>query len=170
MESSVIQIEKRKLTVYEADLLVKDILKVPQLIAGNRKRWQKFDLFYIATENNKLIGVCAVIKLKNWIKLGPFAVLEQFRGKGYGKRIIKEIIKDYTSANIFIGSPTPAVGRIAKSLYFQRVKFIQLPTEVKQYLIKQTIENSFNLSIVKEFIRKSFMKKDKYLCFIKTKN
>jgi N-acetylglutamate synthase-like GNAT family acetyltransferase len=165
-----IKIEKRKLKVDEIDSLIDEVIKVPQLIAGNRKRWQKFDLFYVASENHSLIGVCAVVKLNYWIKLGPLVVLEKYRNKGFGKRIINEIIRDYTSRNIFIGSPTPAVWRISQNLGFQQVKFFYLPSEVKKYLINQTIESIFNLSIIKEFIQKSFLKKEKYCCFIKTKS
>jgi hypothetical protein len=74
MEYEYFLIEKRDLNNQEIDLLISDVLKVPQLIAGNRKRWQKFELYYILKDSNLLIGVCAVIRLKNWIKLGPFAI------------------------------------------------------------------------------------------------
>jgi hypothetical protein len=115
------KIEKRKLTIAEIDRIISEVKKVPQLIAGDRKRWQKFDLVYVGYDKSDFIGICAIVKLDNWIKLGPFVVKKKYRGYGYGKFIMNQILKDYQGYNTFIESPTPAVWAIARGNKFTEV-------------------------------------------------
>jgi hypothetical protein len=151
-------IEKRKLNTDEIDQLITEVKKVPQLIAGDRKRWQKFNMAYIAYNDKEFIGICEIVVLHNWIKLGPFVVMEKYRGNGYGKFIMNQILKDYQGHNIFIGSPTPAVWAIARSNKFKEVNFLNVSWVVQKYLIKNTIE-SCRRGIIGEFIRKIFIRK-----------
>jgi len=159
---------KRKLKDAEIELLVEEIKKFPNPVAGNKKRWQILNPVYIAMTKNELAGICGVIKLKNWIKLGPFVVLKKYHGKGYGKTIINHIVKDYSKDNLFVGSRNPAVWKIATNLGFKEVSGIWiLPNEVKLYLIKNLIQ-SLSIDYLREFIRKMPAQEGKYRCFIRS--
>lgn len=157
---------KRKLNIGEIDQLIPDIKKVPQLIAGDRKRWQKFDMVYVVYYKSEFIGICAIVTLDNWIKLGPFVILEEHRGKGYGKQLLSQIIKDYHGHNLFIGSATPAVWSIARNNNFTEVSLWKMPYTVQKYLFINTLE-SCRRGIIGEWTQKLFQKKNKYRCFIK---
>jgi len=165
METKIV---KRNLNNDEIDQLIADVKRVPQLMAGDRKRWRKYTYFYVLFVDDFFAGVCAVVTLKNWIKLGPFVVLEKYRGKGLGKIIMSQITKDYSSENIFIGSPTPAVWRIISNLGFKEVPIWHLPWEIKKYMIDNIAQSLANITIVKEFIGKREFKREKYRCFLKT--
>jgi len=162
-----IGIVKRNLKNEETKLLIKEIQKFPNLISPSENQWNKFNCIYVVATNNNLIGVCVVIKLKEWIKLGPFVILEKYQGKGFGKKIIDKIMDDYPNNNFFIGSRTPAVWKIAEKLGFKKTNNVwQLPNELKKYFIKYLIE-SVNVKYLKEFFRKSLIRKEKYRCYLK---
>jgi N-acetylglutamate synthase-like GNAT family acetyltransferase len=60
---------------------------------GHKKEIIK-DKFFTLKENNEVIGVIAVIIYEgNIAELRDFVVSEKYRGQGYGKKIIQEIIE-----------------------------------------------------------------------------
>lgn len=162
-----IQITKRRLHSEEIDLLTVEIKKFPNPVFCTKKRWQNFQCVYIASDNNKLIGICGIIKTNNWIKLGPFIVLQKYQGKGCGKKILENILKDYPANNFFVGSRNPAVHKIALNFGFlEELNFWQLPNEIKLTLVSQILE-SFNFEYLKELIRKRSIQQGPYRFFIK---
>jgi hypothetical protein len=167
MNSPLMQYEKRELRNSEIDNLISDIKKVPYLIAGNRKRWKKINLFYIAKTGSDLIGVCGIVYLKNCIKLGPFVILEKHRGKGFGKILIDKILIDHPKHNFFIGSETPSVWKIALNFGFKQTAFLKIPFEIRKYLIFQIIQSLFNFSMLREGFAKFLKRKNRYLCFFR---
>lgn len=118
-------------------------------------------------DNKKLIGICAVIKADNWLKLGPSIVLQKHQGKGYGKMILKNILKDFPNSNLFIGSRNPAVHEIAFDCGFnEESSFWKLPNAIKLCLTEHIWE-SFHLEYLKELIRKRSIQQGPYRHFLK---
>lgn len=46
-------------------------------------------------DKNKLVGFIALWDIDSFIFIEHFAIKKEFRGKGYGKKIIKEVINNY---------------------------------------------------------------------------
>lgn len=80
-----ITISKRALTDGEIELLIEEIRKFPNPVIGNKKQLKLLEHVYVAKVNTQFAGICAVIKLNSWTKLGPFVVLQKYHGKGIGK-------------------------------------------------------------------------------------
>lgn len=164
-----INIEKRKLSDKEIDFLTEEVRKFPNPVVANKKRYKEFSPVYTAKINNNLIGVCAVIKLKDWLKLGPFVILKKYQGKGYGKMILKEIAEDYSNENLFIGSRNPAVVKIATGLGFEEISnFFSLPSTIKLYLV-QNIFSSLSSDYFRELRRKGSVREGPYRYFVRLK-
>lgn len=158
-------INKRKLRPEEINLLTEEIKKFPNPVFITKKRWQKFDCVYVATKNKELIGICSIVKTNNWIKLGPFIIMQKHQGQGYGKIIVNHIVKSNLNNNFFIGSRHPAVHKIAKDLGFkEELNFWQLPKEVKITLFDHFLE-SLNIMYLKELIRKRSIQQGRYRFF-----
>lgn len=162
-----ISITKRKLHNKEIEALIEEIKKFPNPLTGNKSRWRNFKQVYIATTNNDLIGICAVIELKDWFKLGPFVVFEKYQKQGYGKKIFETIVQDYSNNNLFVGSRSPAVAKIATWLGFKEIPSIWiLPNTIKLYLIKHILQ-SLSIDSMKEFIKKKPTQEGPYRLFLK---
>ena len=116
-----LKIQKRKLTDKEVLLLSKEIKKAVNITIFPDKRWMGFETVYVASKDKNLVGVCAVERLQKWIKIGPLIIKEEFRGKGYGKRLFSYLIKDLHGSSLFVGSSNPIVWGMVKKLGFTRV-------------------------------------------------
>jgi hypothetical protein len=159
-------IQRRRLSDKEIDLLVNEIRKFPNPLTG-RKTWSLLKEVFIVSTGNDLVGVCGVIKLKNWIKLGPFVVFEKFHNKGFGKRLFNSIITQYFDSNLFVGSRNPAVAKIALRFNFKEIKSIwELPSVIRWYLLRYMLK-TLNLDTLREFIRKKPTSEGPYRYFIK---
>lgn len=79
-----LSITKRSLTAKEIALLQREIANSPDITLFPKRRWKNFDILFIATDNKKLVGVCAVVDLGSWKKLGPLIILKNYHGKGCG--------------------------------------------------------------------------------------
>ncbi len=163
-----VTVEKRTLTEQELDILIEEVKKFFSPIVGYTDKWKKFEIVYVATNNNQLMGMCGVEKVQNWLMLHPFVVLEKYQGKGIGSLLMENIIKDNRRKNIFIGSQNPTVAKITKKYGFKTVRAIALPLIVKLYLFKFTLD-SVNIRFIKALIEKRSLPRGKFKFFIKTK-
>lgn len=164
-----VKIAKRRLSEKEVSMLVDEIRKFPNPLTG-KKTWQSLQKVYILSNKEDLIGVCGVNQLDNWVKLGPFVVLKKYHHKGYGKKILETIVKDYSKANLYIGSRNPAVAKIAISLGFHEANNIwTLPNTIRLYLVENILQN-INIDYIKQFIRKKPTKEGPYRFFLRQKN
>lgn len=161
-----VKIIKRQLTDKEVTLLIEEVKKFFSPIVGYKDKWKQFDVVYVATENNNLVGVCGVEMHNNWLMLHPFVVLKNYHGQGIGSLLMGNIVKDNKSKNIFIGSQNLAVKKIAKKLGFRTVPLLFLPLIVKWYLFKFTLD-SCNTEFIHALLMKRSMPRGKFYCFIK---
>lgn len=81
----------------------------------------KEDILYLYKENNQIIGMCKLIRLKyrceHIMYLGGLAIDSDFSGKGFGKKMILEIINFCSKIGIL---------RIELSVAIHNQKAIQL--------------------------------------------
>lgn len=164
-------IERRKLTNEEVDLLIYDTISFQSLIYVPKKRWLNYKNPHVIREGNNFAGVCTVYELKDWIKIGPIVVLKKYQGKGYGKKLLNEIVKDHKHKNVFITSSNPKIKKILDKLDFIYINnYFSLPFKIKLFLIKQLHEH-LNFNTIIEFIRKrSKFKREKRYFFVKYLN
>lgn len=73
--------------------------------------FEKLSSHYLLKENNIPIGVARSRKTDVGVKLERFAVLRSYRGKGMGKRIVYEVLKDVYNGNdnIYLHAQLPVV-------------------------------------------------------------
>lgn len=162
-----IQITKRALNDGELDIIIDEVKKFKSPVVGDKVAWKKFDTTHIATLHGEMIGMCGVENVKEWLMLHPFVVLEKYHRQGVGSQMIKGLIDDHPSNNIFIGSQNPAVARIALRSGFKEVSRVYaLPIRVQMYLL-QFAMRSFNMPFIKEIMRKRSMPRGHFRCFVK---
>lgn len=160
-------ITERRLTESEIDELIKEMRHFPDVGLYTKNQWKGFKHIFIADENNHLIGVCVVIQLNKWVKIGPVIILKNYQGKGYGKEVLKFVTEKYKDNNIYIGSSNQRVQMIMESLKFRKVSnFLNLSTEIKLYLIKHFFSR-INWDFMVDSIPKLFKKSGKYIYLVK---
>lgn len=162
-----ISLTKRNLTDQEITKLIKEIKKFPNLVAGNKKRWKDLDEVYVATLNKKLVGACGTSTFINWLKIGPFVVLEKYHGKGYGKKIIESVVNDNKDKNLFTVSSNPVVWKIMKNISFQQVNsFWELPP-IAIVLLTLNIMRRLTIDTIQEQLSKRNLQKESHHYFIR---
>ncbi|MCL4338969.1 GNAT family N-acetyltransferase [Patescibacteria group bacterium] len=161
-----ISIFQRKLADSEIMLLLSQSPFFPDVGLYAKKTWEGFQNPFIILKDDKFIGVCVVIPLENWLKLGPVIILKEFQGKGYGKRLLSRVVERYRANNLYIGSSNKKVGHIVKGLNFRKISYMGLPGEIKVFLLRQFWER-LNLNFIKDAIPKLFRKSGRYRYFIR---
>lgn len=147
-------------------MLVREIRKFPNPLTSKRM-WESLSKVYILYLENELIGVCGIYELRNFIKLGPFVVLQRYHHQGFGRKIFQEIVNDYFESSLFIGSRNPAVAKLAITLgFFEEKNILKMPLDIHLYLITNLIQN-LSLGYLKEVIRKNPTKEGPYRFFFK---
>ncbi len=167
MKSAVVW---RKLHRGEADILSEQTRSFPDLGFVNIKRGVSFDTLPILMVEGKLAGVLGLYHLSKWIKLGPFVILEKYQGKGYGKKLFKEVVSKFNDRNIYIGSSHPAVWKLARnSGFWETNDFFSLPWEIKKYLVLYFMKR-LDLDYIVDGLKKLIhYRKRKYRYFLKSK-
>ncbi len=161
------KITKRKLTDKEIDILIEEMRNFPDVGLYTKNQWKSFQNIYIAGNNDHFIGVCVVISLKKWVKIGPVIILKSFQGKGYGRQLLQFVVSILKDKNLYIGSSNIRVGKIMERLKFQRINtFIDLPREIKVYLVKHFFQR-INWEYLFDAVPKIFKKSGKYRYFVK---
>jgi hypothetical protein len=162
-----IQIHHGKLTDTEIHLINNDTRLYPDLTYVSPKLWKTFSKHFILYVNNEFAGVCAIIKLAHWIKIGPFVIRSHFRNKGFGTKLLQDISMAYPNENLYIGSSNPALWKIAIKNRFTQVQLLALPTEVRYYLLT-TLLRFINPTFLYEALRKTIVYgKHRYGYFIR---
>lgn len=146
-----------KLSKEEAEILTNEVRNTPNIVAVLMNKWNKFDKVFVVESEGRLAGVCAIeFFAKDWAEIADLIVLPGNRGKGIGRqlydRAFEYLIKQ--NKNIYIVSRNPLViGMMKKSGFNTFENFGILPSAVKNHAIKK----SLHLTIIFEFIRKSFV-------------
>lgn len=163
------RIIRRKLREDEMQKLVDNTKSFPDLNYIDSTLWRKFEKPYVLKVDNDFIGACQVYELKDWIKIGPFVLLQKYHGKGYGKTLLNQILIDYVDKNVFIASSNTALKHLLKKSNFRQISsYFNLPINIKLFLIKQIVE-LLHINMITEFIRKRLIfKRDKLNFYIKT--
>ncbi len=148
------------------DLLEKETRKFPDIALIEEKVWRRWNKIYAAMENNKFVGVCVVVKLRDWRKIGPFLILEKYQNRGYGKLLIQHVLNQHSNTNIYIGSSNPRVWKMVQDLKFKKVNnFWKLPYEIKTFLVKHFFQR-LSLNFLMDAVQKPIIRR-KYYYFLK---
>ncbi len=86
----------------------------------------KFEQFIVAESNGSIIGFGRIKPYQHCFELGCVAVLETYRKGSIGSAIVKKLIKDFPSDDIWITTDIPE--------YFQRFGF-QSTTDAPQEIL-----------------------------------
>jgi predicted GNAT family N-acyltransferase len=78
--------------------------------------------FYLLFNDNKPIATARWRETEQGIKLERFAMLKEFRNKGFGMELLKEVLKDVQNQNkkIYLHSQLKAVS------YYERAGFVKV--------------------------------------------
>lgn len=160
-----IKISERFLTAGEISILNKDIRHYPDLTYVSPRLWGSFSRHFVLYHEKRFIGVCAVIILGSWIKIGPFALRNGSENKGYGTMLLSYIVKKYKRNDLYVGSSNPALGTIAKKLGFEAYKsYFSLPKAIRRYLISALLR-FLNIVFFAEGVRKAIIYGKRPYCY-----
>lgn len=161
-----LSISNRKLNRSERELLEKESRKFPDIALIEEKVWRRWNKIYVAMENNKFVGVCVVIQLRDWKKIGPLLILEKYQNRRYGKLLISHVVNEHQNTNIYIGSSNPKVWQMAQDLKFKKVNNVwRLPTEIIIFLVNNFFQR-LSLEFLLDAIQKPIIRR-KYYYFLK---
>lgn len=171
------RLTRRKVTASEAELLVKEISLSPEITGYSVKEWMRFENVLIAEDNTgQMVGVCLSYDFSsNWAFISVLYVLEEFRGKGIGKKLFHQTCQDILSRgrNIYTSSRNPIVIKMMSELNFLLFETLYtLPKPYKKYefdFLMRTVKWIASLYRVKEFGRKSIQhrKRKKFVYGVK---
>ncbi len=130
-----ISIVKRKLSQQESVVLAAETKKSPHIGYIAPHIWKNFNHVFVATNGQELLGVCVVVPLRNYMKIGPIIVLSEHQGKHVGSRLLDRVAKAYRNHSLYIGSSNSRVQHVVERLGFSQVSYWQLPLQIKLYLL-----------------------------------
>ncbi|MCC5622565.1 GNAT family N-acetyltransferase, partial [Nostoc sp. CHAB 5715] len=165
---------KRKVTIPEAEVLIKQIKMTPYIMGYCLKEWVEAEHIIVAeNENCSLMGACLNYDFsQDWNKIAALFVLEEFRGQGIGRYLFYESVKDAIerNKNVYTISSNPIIIKMMKELGF--VTFESLFKFPEKYQNEQlvfylhSISWLLNLYRTKEIIRKKIVynSQEPFLC------
>jgi len=159
----MVKIVKRRVTKSEAELLIREIKKTPNIVGYSLAEWMAAEHIIVAeNEEGKMLGVCLNYDFhEHWYKIAALFIFEGFRGQGIGKLLFYQSYKDAMERhkNVYTISANPIVLKMMKDLNFIFFEsLLDLPKIVIQYQATfwwHSLIWSLNFYRIKEIIRKS---------------
>ena len=143
-----VQIKSQTPTIEDIVKVVADTKNFPYLTYIGPRTWRSFDGYYAAYVDNVFAGVLAVNKFCGWAKLGPFAVLSKFHGKGVATALVKKAVAT-EKGNIYLASANPKVWKIAQNVgMVEKDNWLNLPLPIRLIYLRL----SFNVVRCGDFI------------------
>ncbi len=109
----------------------------PFYLLKSREKNGKGD-FYIAKDGEELIGFAYVIPYLDTAYLYYFAVMENFRGKGYGSAVLTELKKVYDGFRFYLARESLDENssnydeRVRRHRFYLKNGFADLPIKIKE--------------------------------------
>ncbi len=99
--------------------------------------------YRVYEENGKLIGFAAILKV-SWYatEIRHLYVLPQYRNRGYGKKIVKEVLKQIPAPIVLATTSTPEAERVMTGTGFETAhEFINPRTDnrVKVFVFRKEV-------------------------------
>jgi len=119
--------------------VVNDILIINQYIYLYSLDGENIDYknFFVAEKNKKIIGFARIKNYKEFKELATFGIISEYRNKGIGKKLIREIIKLSDFKIIWITTVIPD--------FFAKLGFIastEPPDELKNKCLRICLEQN----------------------------
>ena len=164
-------IAHRHLTDEERRTLAEVTHAFPHIGFISEAMWKKFGACYVITVDDKFAGVCAMVPLRSWLKLGPLIILEEFQGQGLGKQLIQHIVTQHAEEKLYIGSSNPAVANIVEKFHFYKEpRWFRLPRELQLYQITYFLERLSPTFLLDALRKQTQGKKGQYFFFYRNSN
>jgi GNAT superfamily N-acetyltransferase len=135
-----ISVAPEKLSDYMIEQLQQEVKKSINITLFDKRTWNTYETVYVARENDNFVGVCVVDPIENYYKLGPFIVLSEYQGKGYGAELFEQVIKNLEGKTLFVGSSNPAVRKIIGKHGFETLPRKNVPKCLKVYFLKYMLK------------------------------
>ncbi|MAC95714.1 MAG: GNAT family N-acetyltransferase [Flavobacteriales bacterium] len=124
--------------------VIRDKVFVQEQNVAEEEEFDEFEdesLHYLLTEGNKAIGTARWRHIGNKVKLERFAVLKEYRGKGYGDFLVKTVLKDALKEGktIYLHAQLKAIPLYERS-GFKKVGDLFMECDIEHY--KMVIEGS----------------------------
>lgn len=161
------EIEKRKLTKEEAEIISDEIKNTDNIVGYLPSELVDFGDFLVVKDGDIFIGVLLYKEYINFVDFKIFFIRKAFRCKGYGKLLFANFLKEVNNSKKMIYTVTrnPIVAILVKEVGFMEVNFFQLPLGIILHQVKML----FSRYRIKEFYRKGLLnpKKEKYSYWIR---
>ncbi|MBD3362509.1 hypothetical protein GF362_02210 [Candidatus Dojkabacteria bacterium] len=150
----MLRLEERQLNESEISLLMSAIKQITSIFYIKKSMWSAYKYVYVIMKESEFIGVCVVVPFKNWKKIGPIIILNEFRDQGFGRKVFKEVIKRNRKSNLFLGSSNPKIHNIIKDFGCEYTSsFFKIPKEGKYYILKHLFK-TMSWNFILEFFQK----------------
>lgn len=130
--------------LFEKARVIRDKVFVQEQNVAEEEEFDEFEdesLHYLLYVDNKAIGTARWRHIGNKVKLERFAVLKEYRGKGYGDFLVKTVLKDALKEGktIYLHAQLKAIPLYERS-GFKKVGDLFMECDIEHY--KMVIEKS----------------------------
>ena len=160
----MVEIVKRKLSQQEAEFLVAEIQQTPYIVGYSVREWLAADRILVAEDDRSLMGVCFSYDFSpNWTKIAVLFVREEFRGRGIGKRLFYQAVREVaaTEKNAYTISANPIVIEMMEDLGFSLFSsLLRLPENCQSDALlfyRHSLQWLLNLYRIRELLRKTIV-------------
>ena len=129
----------RHLTREEIAILRPRIAISEYMTGFSRRQWRRMKAIVAYTRDGKLIGFLAIIPINRyWNELGPVYILDEFRGQGWGSRLVDEAELLLVGKGIYVVSHNIAMQKIMEGRpgYRELSSFWQLDLFIVIHIIR----------------------------------
>ena len=146
------EIQKRNLTLREAEIISKEIRLTNNIIGYKTGELVDFKNTFIATDGKALVGILTYVELEHWIDLKILIILKEYRGKGYGKELFDYSFEKAEELNksLYTVTRNPVLVSLLEEKGFGGTSLSKLPISVILHQAKMI----FSIYRIKEYIRK----------------
>lgn len=155
INSNQLVIRERRVTKEEAQELIREIRRSPNILGYTEREWREFPFTWVAEVDGRLAGVCCNIDLlAGWTEMAAIYVREEFQGHSIGRKLFTASVSsvEQRGRSMYIASRNP---RLVKLMREWGMTIRPHPFGLPPPIVLAKLKYFLNAYRIVEFVRKA---------------